>query len=79
MDRLTCQQVEVRASDLLDGKIPPGEREPVERHLSACGSCTRFVQEIRQTVRRLNALPREPMPPGMKERLRQALHDRHTP
>lgn len=79
MDPLTCRQVADRASDLLDGKLPPGERERFECHLAACGSCTRFVQEIRQTVRRLNSLPREPMPPGMKERLLQALHDRHIP
>lgn len=79
MDPLTCGQVADRASDLLDGKIPPGERARVERHLAGCGRCSRFVQEIRLSVRRLNALPREPMPPGMKERLLQALHDRHIP
>lgn len=79
MDRTWCRRVRDRASDHLEAKIPPGERERFEHHLASCVRCTRFVEEIRQTVHRLNALPREPMPPAMKARLLQALHPRRTP
>lgn len=77
-ERLSCKTVMDRAGEYLDEASPPSERELVERHLAACVDCARFFQEIRQTVRALRSLPREPMPPALKERLRQALHDRQS-
>jgi anti-sigma factor RsiW len=76
---MSCRRVRDRASDHLEARIPPGGRERFERHLARCASCARFVEEIRQTVHRLDTLPREPMPPAMKARLLQALHPRRTP
>ena len=76
--RLSCQNVTDRASDYLEGAIPPGERDRFGQHLATCVNCIRFFQEIRQTIHRLSSLPREPMPADMKERLRQALHSRQS-
>lgn len=67
-----------RASDYLDDALPPGDRERLEEHLAACAACARQVDRLRETLLGLHALPREPMPAIMKERLRQALHDRQS-
>lgn len=76
--RLACDDVMQRVTEYLDGALPPGAAAAFERHLAECANCTRYLQEIRQTIHRLNALPREPMPAAMKDRLLQALHSRQS-
>ena len=76
--RLACDDVMQRVTEYLDEALSPGAKGDVERHLAECASCTRYLQEIRQTIHRLGALPREPMPASMKDRLLQALHSRQS-
>ena len=76
--RLACDDVMQRVTEYLDKALPPGETTALERHLAECVNCTRYLQEIRQTIHRLGALPREPMPAPMKDRLLQALHSRQS-
>jgi anti-sigma factor RsiW len=76
--RLACDDVMQRVTEYLDEALPPGAKGAFERHLAECVNCTRYLQEIRQTVYRLGALPREPMPASMKDRLLQALHSRQS-
>lgn len=76
--RLSCQDLMQRTSEYLDEALPPGEREAFDRHLATCAACAHHLQQILQTIQRLRSLPREPMPSGMKERLRQALHSRQS-
>jgi len=76
--RLACDDVMQRVTEYLDQALPPGAKEAFERHLAECAKCARHLQEIRQTIHRLGALPREPMPTSMKDRLLQALHSRQS-
>jgi len=76
--RLACDDVMQRVTEYLDEALPPGAKEALERHLAGCASCTRHLQEIRHTIHRLGALPREPMPASMKDRLLQALRSRQS-
>jgi anti-sigma factor (TIGR02949 family) len=76
--RLACDDVMQRVTEYLDEALPPGAQGAFEQHLAECVNCTRYLQEIRQTVHRLGALPREPMPASMKDRLLQALHSRQS-
>ena len=76
--RLACDDVMQRVTEYLDEALPPGAKGSFERHLAECVGCARYLQEIRQTVHRLGALPREPMPASMKVRLLRALHSRQS-
>ncbi|HEU4556500.1 MAG TPA: zf-HC2 domain-containing protein [Longimicrobium sp.] len=76
--RLACDDVMQRVTEYLDEALPPGAHTAFERHLAECANCTRHLQEIRQTIHQLGALPREPMPAAMKDRLLQALHSRQS-
>ena len=76
--RLACDDVMQRVTEYLDEALPPGAKGAFDQHLAECVHCTRYLQEIRQTVHRLGALPREPMPASMKDRLLRALHSRQS-
>jgi hypothetical protein len=49
-DDLACQQAVRLISDYLDGDFPPGWRDNITEHLSACDGCTAYLEQIRQTV-----------------------------
>jgi hypothetical protein len=49
-DDLACRQAVRLISDYLDGDLPPGWRDSVTEHLSACDGCTAYLDQIRQTV-----------------------------
>jgi anti-sigma factor (TIGR02949 family) len=76
--RLACDDVMQRVTEYLDEALPPGAKGAFEQHLAECVNCTRHLHEIRQTIHRLGALPREPMPASMKDRLLQALRSRQS-
>jgi anti-sigma factor (TIGR02949 family) len=76
--RLACDDVMQRVTEYLDAALPPGAAAAFEQHLAECVNCSRYLQEIRQTIHRLGTLPREPMPARMKDRLLQALQNRQS-
>jgi hypothetical protein len=47
---LACRQAVRLISDYLDGDLPPGWRDSIAEHLSACDGCTAYLEQIRQTV-----------------------------
>jgi MFS family permease len=49
-DDLACRNLVQLASDYLDGDLPPDWRASIDDHLSACGGCTAYLEQIRQTV-----------------------------
>ena len=58
----------------LDGELSVEERRVVEVHMSECEGCLdreEFVRSLRALIRRKCAAPE--MPPGMAERIRDAL------
>lgn len=72
---LSCSEVLDRLSDYLDGDLPAPERAQVEEHLRGCDGCARFGGELRATVSalRTHLLGAIAAPPGVQERLREAL------
>ena len=76
--RLACDDVMQRVTEYLDEALPPGATKAFEQHLAECAACAGHLQEIRQTIRGLGALPREPMPAPMKDRLLHALRSRQS-
>jgi anti-sigma factor RsiW len=52
---------ELVINDYVDGALPPGERESVERHVAGCGECRQLVDDLRAIRRQTAALrPMEP-------------------
>ncbi|HSJ63519.1 MAG TPA: zf-HC2 domain-containing protein [Gemmatimonadaceae bacterium] len=56
---MTTHPNDAQLNELVDGTLPPDEREQVERHAAECVPCTATVRRIEALVGRARSLPRE--------------------
>ena len=61
---MTCQGVQERLSEWLDGELATAVSRAVSEHLAACGSCTRHAQQLRAVSGLLGELRLEPAEAG---------------
>jgi len=61
---MSCDRMEERLHDYVDGYLFQKERLDVERHLGECASCRQEAEEIRALLRSVAGLPREILPPA---------------
>ena len=52
--------------------MPAVERARVEEHLSACDGCTRYLEQMRETIRLTGRLTEEQIPAQQKQALLDA-------
>jgi anti-sigma factor (TIGR02949 family) len=64
-----CQEMIEVITNYLDGAMPPDERQRFERHLSYCAGCSTYVDQMRETIRQTGTVPRESLPPALRERI----------
>ena len=57
MSGLVCQEVVELASDHIDGQLAPSVRTAVLEHLTTCGGCRTYIDQMRTTVALLARLP----------------------
>lgn len=59
---LSCRELVINASDLLDGQLTFRQQLAVRGHLAICWKCRRFIRQLRVSQRVLRAMPEEPIP-----------------
>jgi anti-sigma factor RsiW len=60
--QIVCQQLVELVSDYLEGDLDATDRAAVEEHLSACGHCTGYVQQVRRMLDLTAGPDPEPLP-----------------
>ena len=70
---MTCQDLDLRLDDWLDGALTGDAAREVESHLAGCAACRERERELRQLLAHAAALPRSVAPardlwPGIAER-----------
>jgi anti-sigma factor RsiW len=60
--QLTCRQVVEIISDYLADALPPDDRRRVEEHLAGCEGCTKYLEQMRETIRLTGMLTEEQVP-----------------
>jgi anti-sigma factor (TIGR02949 family) len=70
---MECRHLLARLSEYLDGEIPPGVCEELQRHLETCAACATLARTLRRTVDLCRALPARPLPDELRARLRHLL------
>jgi hypothetical protein len=61
----TCELVEARLSDYLDGLLAGPERTAFEAHVAACAECAPLLASVRGLVSEMHAMKEEEAPPRL--------------
>jgi putative zinc finger protein len=60
---MTCQELDLRLDDWLDGALAGDAAREVEAHLAGCAACRERERQLRQLLAHAAALPRSVAPP----------------
>ena len=69
--KLTCKEVTEALTDYLEGNLSVVEWVRFQMHLGLCFGCRRYLHQMKLTIRTLDALPAEPIPPSVRDELIQ--------
>jgi hypothetical protein len=60
---MTCQELDARLDDWIDGELPQAAAAEVEAHLASCPLCRERERRLRQVLAHAASLPRSVTPP----------------
>ena len=72
---LSCRELVELVTDYLEGKLSRRDRRRFERHLAACDGCTRYVDQMRETIRVLGRLEERDLTSKARAELLDAFRD----
>lgn len=72
---LSCQQVVELVTDYLEGRLSGRDRRAFEKHLKACDGCTRYLEQMRVTIKTLGRLESKHLSTKAKAELMTAFRD----
>jgi hypothetical protein len=70
---MTCRELVDMLFDFVAERLYAEHRRSLEEHLGSCPSCTAFVEGYRLTVRLVQRLPPQPLPPSLVQTLQELL------
>jgi anti-sigma factor RsiW len=74
-EALSCQELVELVTDYLEDALVPEERRRFEEHLHECGSCARYLAQMRETIRLTGELTPEALDPVAEAVLLGAFRD----
>ena len=72
---LSCQELVELVTDYLEGDLSRRDRRRVEKHLAACGACTAYVEQMRETLELLGTVPVDTLSAEAQATLLDAFRD----
>jgi anti-sigma factor RsiW len=66
---MNCQTLVELVTEYLEGTLPERDRERLEAHLAVCDGCTRYLAQIRMTIRLTGMLREEDLTPEARDGL----------
>jgi predicted anti-sigma-YlaC factor YlaD len=72
---MDCVEFVELVTAYLDGVLDAEAEQRVVDHLALCDGCTRYLEQIRETVRMLGELPPEELPGDTRTTLFSAFRD----
>ena len=61
-----CSTIVRLLLDFVEDRLPAGDREALEQHLSCCPSCVAHVNTYRSTVSLLHSISEDDLPPELR-------------
>ena len=75
LPEMPCRELVELVTDYLEDRLSPVDRTRFEAHLDACEACRDYLDQFRQTIRALGALPEESLSPEMRKNLLDAFRN----
>jgi anti-sigma factor RsiW len=69
---LSCQELVELVTDYLEGALSPVDRRRFEEHIAGCENCTRYLEQLRQTIRITGTITTDDLSPEMQSELLSA-------
>jgi anti-sigma factor RsiW len=76
-EALSCQELVELVTDYLEGALDPADLQRFERHIVGCDDCTRYLEQLRMTIRLTGTLTRDDLVPKVENALLDAFRDWH--
>ena len=51
IEALSCQELVELVTDYLEGALDAADHRRFEEHIAACSGCTRYLAQLRETIR----------------------------
>ena len=75
LPELPCRELVELVTDYLEDRLSPVDRARFEAHLEACDACRIYLEQFRETIRRLGTLPEESLSLEVRQTLLDAFND----
>jgi len=75
VESLSCQELVELVTDYLEGALVPGDLRRFEEHISGCGKCTTYLEQMRQTIRVTGTLTPTDLSPEAERELLSLFSD----
>jgi len=72
---LTCREMVELVTDYVEGRLDERDRGRFEAHVTECDACTRYIEQMRITVRALGHIPPETISPEAERELLDAFRN----
>jgi len=72
---LSCQELVELVTDYLEGALSPVDVRRFEEHTAGCENCTRYLEQLRQTIRVAGTITTADLSPEMEDELLGAFRD----
>lgn len=72
---MTCKELVELVTDYLERTLAPADVVRFEAHLEECDGCTRYLEQMRETISVLGHLPPESLTPEAERRMLMAFRD----
>ena len=75
VEELSCQELVELVTDYLEGALPDEERRRFDEHIAKCRGCTRYLEQMRATIRLAGEVTSEDLTPEAENVLLRAFRD----
>ncbi len=74
-ESLSCQELVELVTDYLEGALGPADLRRFEQHIDGCAGCTRYLEQLRATIRIVGAITTDDLSQEMERELLAAFSD----
>ena len=74
-DVINCQELVELVTDYLEGALSPVDLRRFEEHTDGCKNCTRYLEQLRLTIRIAGTITTDDLSPEMEQELLAAFND----